>query len=100
MNEARKRTVLMIISVVTLIIFAVGVTYAYFRTQGGGATQTDINVKTATTDSLVFSTGSDIFFTADQTSFGKGKGNIYKGSFCHGYNRNRDCGGWKKICKM
>ncbi len=81
MNEARKRTVLMIISVVTLIIFAVGVTYAYFRTQGGGATQTDINVKTATTDSLVFSTGSDIFFTADQTSFGKGKGNKMGSSF-------------------
>ena len=81
MNEARKRTVLLIISVVTLMIFAVGVTYAYFRTQGGGATQTDINVKTATTDSLVFSTGSDIFFTADQTSFGKGKGNKMGSSF-------------------
>ncbi len=81
MNEARKRTVLMIISVVTLIIFAVGVTYAYFRTQGGRATQTDINVKTATTDSLVFSTGSDIFFTADQTSFGKGKGNKMGSSY-------------------
>ena len=81
MNEEKKRTVLLIISVVTLMIFAVGVTYAYFRTQGGGATQTDINVKTATTDSLVFSTGSDIFFTADQTSFGKGKGNKMGSSF-------------------
>ena len=75
MNSKKKTIILTVLGVITLIVFAVGVTYAYFTAQGNNVSQADVNVKTATTDSLIFTTGNNISFTADQTTFAKGMGN-------------------------
>ena len=75
MDSKKKTIILTVLGVITLIVFAVGVTYAYFTAQGNNVSQADVNVKTATTDSLIFTTGNNISFTADQTTFAKGMGN-------------------------
>ncbi len=75
MNSKKKTIILTVLGVITLIVFAVGVTYAYFTAQGNNVSQADVNVKTATTDSLIFTTGNNISFTADQSTFAKGMGN-------------------------
>ena len=75
MDSKKKTIILTVLGVITLIVFAVGVTYAYFTAQGNNVSQADVNVKTATTDSLIFTTGNNISFTADQKTFAKGMGN-------------------------
>ena len=75
MDSKKKTIILTVLGVITLIVFAVGVTYAYFTAQGNNVSQADVNVKTATTDSLIFTTGNNISFTADQSTFAKGMGN-------------------------
>ena len=71
----KKEKMLTIIGVITLLIFGIGATFAYFIAQGGNAEQTNINVTTHTTDSLVFEVGKAIGITADQTTFAPGAGN-------------------------
>ena len=56
-NE-KKVLVLSIIGIITLIIAVVGATYAYFQAQGGGSSNTDVNVITSTTDNLSFQVGA------------------------------------------
>ena len=74
-KENKKTIMLTLLAVLTIILVIGGATYAYFQAQGGTASQANVSVKTSTTDSLVFSTGDDINFTADQSTFGKGAGN-------------------------
>ena len=81
MKETRKEKVWMIIGVITLLIFGIGATFAYFIAEGGNAEQTNINVTTHTTDSLVFEVGKAISITADQTTFAPGAGNRADNTF-------------------
>ena len=81
MKETRKEKVWMIIGVITLLIFGIGATFAYFIAEGGNAEQTNINVTTHTTDSLVFEVGKAISITADQTTFAPGAGNRTDNTF-------------------
>ena len=74
-NENKKAFFLSLLVVLTIVLTVVGATYAYFKAQGGVASQTNVNVRTSTTDSLIFTTGNAINFTADQESFKKGAGN-------------------------
>ena len=69
----KKGLILTIIALLTLTIFVVGATYAYFSAQGGASTSADIKVTTSTTDLLTFNVGSDINIYADQTTFGQNK---------------------------
>ena len=73
-NE-KKSLVFSFIGVITLIAVVVGATYAYFTVQGGGTTNTNVNVQTSTTDNLSFQVGSAINLTANQEDFGSGMGN-------------------------
>ena len=76
-NMDNKKNVLMgIIGVLTLLIFVVGATYAYFTAQGGSGANIDTNVITGTTDLISFSFGDEINIQANETNFGQGMGNL------------------------
>lgn len=67
----------MIVAVLTLLILVTGATYAYFTAQGGNTSQTNLNVTTHTTDSLVFEVGAPISIYADQSNFADGMANQF-----------------------
>ncbi len=76
-NMDNKKNVLMgIIGVLTLLIFVVGATYAYFTVQGGSGANIDTNVITGTTDLLSFSFGDEINIQADEENFAQGMGDL------------------------
>ena len=77
MNKTNEKKVLALsaIAAVTLIVTILGATYAYFAAQGGGSSNTDIDIHTSTTDNLSFQVGSAISLTANQEDFGQGAGN-------------------------
>ena len=68
----KKEIIMVVAAVFTLMIFIVGATYAYFSETSGTESNTEFEVKTATTDLLTFSVGEQIYITADQTSFAQG----------------------------
>ena len=71
-----NKLVLMIISVVTLFVAVVAISFAYFSAVNGGAASTELLVQTATMDSLVFSSDEQITLDIDQDNFGYGDGDI------------------------
>lgn len=75
MKETRKEKVLTIVGIITILIFGIGATYAYFTAQGGNDAKVNMNVTTHTTDSLVFEVGSPISIYADQSNFADGMPN-------------------------
>ena len=76
-NVDNKKSILMGgIGVLTLLIFVVGATYAYFSAQGNSGARTDIDVITGTTDLISFSFGSEININATEENFGQGMGNL------------------------
>ncbi len=75
MEKKNKTVVLSIIAIATLLIVVVGATYAFFVAQGGGSSNTNVNVQTNTTDNLSFSVGDAINITATQDNFAQGLGN-------------------------
>ena len=72
----KKAFILSIVGVLTIIALIAGATFAYFSAQGGESKSANINVSTATTDVLTFTTGSAINIVADQTSFANGKDSL------------------------
>ena len=76
MKKETKTLIITWIAVLTLILCAVGATYAYFTAQMGEGVGTDINANTGTTDSLKFTAGKAINIIANQENFGKDKGNL------------------------
>ena len=74
-ENKKKITILTIIAVITLIAVVVGATYAYFQSQGGTSSNTNVNVQTSTTDNLSFQIGESISITANQEDFGQGMPN-------------------------
>ena len=77
-NEKReKNKVLVIIALATLIIGAIGATYAYFVAQVGSGASANVNVTTHTTDSMVFSSFSPIVIgPATQQNFYENAGDL------------------------
>jgi len=67
--KAKNKTYL-IIAVATLIVFAIGGTYAFFSVIGGNTTTRNVKVETYAADALSFSITSDISISADQGNFG------------------------------
>ena len=72
-----KKSILMgAIGVLTLLVFVVGATYAYFSAQSNSGARTDVDVITGTTDLLSFSFGDLINIQANEENFGQGMGNL------------------------
>ena len=73
--EKKKVKLFSALALVALALLVVGATYAYFQSQYGASSQTDVKVTTYTTDLLTFETGDAINISADQETFAQGKGN-------------------------
>ena len=72
----KKNKTLILILVITLLIVAIGATFAYFQAQVGSGTSANVMVTTKTTDLLTFSKGNDITINANQSNFYNGAGNL------------------------
>ena len=75
MDKEKKNLIFMSIAAITLVIAVLGATYAFFVAQGGGSSNTDIDVQTNTTDNLSFSVGDPISLNITQENFAQGDGN-------------------------
>lgn len=75
MDSKKKTIILSILMVVTLILLAVGSTFAYFTASGNTSTSANVTVTTYTSDLLTFEVGEDINIYTDQTTFGQGMNN-------------------------
>lgn len=75
MDRKKKNLIFMSIAAITLVIAVLGATYAFFVAQGGGSSNTDIDVQTNTTDNLSFSIGDPISLNITQENFAQGVGN-------------------------
>ena len=76
MKQTKKALILSIVAIAALVALIVGATYAYFQARGGTSSSVNINVGTATTDMLTFSTGKDISIEANQANFAKDKDSL------------------------
>ena len=70
------KIVLMIISITTLFIAVVAISFAYFTAANGGTSTTELLVQTATMDSLVFSSDEQITFDVYQNDFEYGDADV------------------------
>ena len=75
-NDNKKSFLMGGIGVLTLLVFVVGATYAYFTVQSSGSGNIDTNVITGTTDNLSFSFGDMINIYATEENFAQGMGSI------------------------
>ena len=75
MDKKKKNLIFMSIAAVTLIVTILGATYAYFAAQGGGSSNTDIDIHTSTTDNLSFQIGEAISIKATQENFAENMDN-------------------------
>jgi hypothetical protein len=69
-----KRTVIVAITIIVMIVAIIGASYAYLAANIGSAVTTQINVISGTVDNLVFIPGSNLVVTANQDNFGSGSG--------------------------
>ena len=76
MDKKKKNLIFMSIAAVTLIVTILGATYAYFAAQGGGSSNTDIDIHTSTTDNLSFQIGEAISIKATQENFAENMNNL------------------------
>lgn len=74
--SSKKNYAFFIVGIVTLIVAVLGATYAYFVAQGGGSSNTDVNVTSNTTDNLSFSIDKEININVNQDNFYEGAGNL------------------------
>lgn len=75
MDRKKKNLIFMTIAAITLVVAVLGATYAFFVAQGGGSSNTNIDVQTNTTDNLSFSVGDPITLNVTQANFAEGAGN-------------------------
>ena len=67
---------MILIIVITILLFIIGTTYAYFAGQIGPGATTNVNLTSKTVDNLTFTTGSDITIgPVTQANFAQGSGN-------------------------
>lgn len=77
MDRVRNdKLVIMIISVATLFVAVVAISFAYFTAVNGGTVSTEMLVQTATMDSLVFSSDEQVILDVTQDNFGYGDGDV------------------------
>ena len=67
-----KKKVLLIITVIFFVVLVIGATYAYFQSDTSDSKSTDVKITTNTSDTLSFSVGSSLQFSADQFTFTEG----------------------------
>ena len=77
--KSKKKVILTITGMLTLLLVVIGATYAYFAADLGGGTNANINASTGTTDSLTFDAGDPIRIHASLENFAEGMENL-KGS--------------------
>ena len=70
----KNKSYIMVI-IATLIVFAIGGTYAFFQVLGGGTETKNVNVQTYTTDLFTTNVTDEILLTADQSDFYQNAGN-------------------------
>ena len=68
----KKSLILTIVGISSLVIMAIGATFAYFQAQGGNPVTRDVNILTHTVDTLTFSISNDIEIEASQFDFASG----------------------------
>ena len=71
-----KKKVLLVITVIFFIVLVIGATYAYFQSDTSDSKSTDVKITTNTSDTLSFSVGSSLQFSADQFTFTEGGKNV------------------------
>lgn len=77
MDRVRNnKIVLMIISIATLFVAVVAISFAYFTTTNGGTSTTELLIQTSPMDSLVFSSDEQITLDVYENNFGYGDGDI------------------------
>ena len=64
-----KKKVLLVITVIFFVVLVIGATYAYFQSDTSDSKSTDVKITTNTSDTLSFSVGSSLQFSADQFTF-------------------------------
>ena len=64
-----KKKVLLVITVIFFVVLVIGATYAYFQSDTNDSKSTDVKITTNTSDTLSFSVGSSLQFSADQFTF-------------------------------
>ena len=74
MENKNSSLILTVIAVATLMVAVVGASFAFFQAQGGTAVAKDVKVQTGTAGNTTFSIANAINITADQNTFGSGKG--------------------------
>lgn len=67
-----KKKGLLVITVIFFTIIVIGATYAYFQSDTSDSKSTDVRITTNTSDTLSFSVGSALQFSADQFTFTEG----------------------------
>ena len=77
MNMVRNnKIVLMIISIATLFVAVVAISFAYFTTTNGGTSTTELLIQTSPMDSLIFSSDEQITLDVYENNFGYGDGDM------------------------
>ena len=75
-NDKRKNLVIVtMITIIVIILGVLGASYAYFQGSIAGNGLSNIKTIANSLDNLVFTPGSDITITANQSNFGSGSGN-------------------------
>ena len=64
-----KKKALLGITVIFFVVLVIGATYAYFQSDTSDSKSTDVKITTNTSDTLSFSVGSSLQFSADQFTF-------------------------------
>ena len=76
MNDRKKNLVVItMITIIVIILGVLGASYAYFQGSIAGNGLSNVKTIANSLDNLVFTPGSDITFTANQSNFGSGSGN-------------------------
>ncbi len=75
-NDKRKNLVIVtMITIIVIVLGVLGASYAYFQGSIAGNGLSNIKTIANSLDNLVFTPGSDITITANQSNFGSGSGN-------------------------
>ncbi|MEG1150142.1 MAG: hypothetical protein RSE17_02500 [Bacilli bacterium] len=75
-NDKVNMIVLTVIASATFLTALIGSTFAYFTAQAGKGASANVDVTTATSDSLVYGTWTPINITATQQNFGQGAASL------------------------
>ena len=71
-----KTKILIITLIVTISVFLIGISYAYFQNQFGDDARSELEILSGTVDNLFFDIEKPLYINASVFNFGSGKGNI------------------------